>query len=71
MALRRSWTGEVANALDRDLGVYEQVVEADAEPGPPAPDALIVQVSPAAPTGSGAEPEHATEPLDGVVPEHV
>ena len=46
-------------------------MEADAEPGPPGPEALMVQVSPALPTGSGAEPEQATEPLDGVVPVQV
>jgi len=59
----------VSAADDVDAAGQEQVVEADADPEPPAPVALIVQVSPAAPTGSTAEPEQATEPLDGVVPE--
>ncbi len=35
---------------------------------PPTPTALIVQRSPAEPTGYGVEPEHGTAPLDGVVP---
>lgn len=54
--------------MERDLRGQPQVVEADAEPEPPAPVALMVQVSPAAPTGSGADPVHGTDPLDGVVP---
>ena len=35
---------------------------------PPAPAALMVQVSPAAPTVYGREPVHGTTPLDGEVP---
>ena len=38
---------------------------------PLAPTALMVQVSPAAPTLKGPEPMHGTGPLDGVVPVQV
>ena len=37
---------------------------------PPAPTALMVQVSPAEPTVYGPDPEQAMEPLDGEVPVH-
>ncbi len=45
-----------------------QDVVAEALPLPPAPVALMVQVSPAGPTGSPVDPEHAMDPLLGVVP---
>jgi hypothetical protein len=37
---------------------------------PPVPTPVMVQVSPAAPTANGVEPEHAIEPPADAVPEH-
>ncbi len=46
-----------------------QDTDAEAEVmAPPAPTALMVHVSPEAPTVYGAEPLQATAPLEGEVP---
>jgi hypothetical protein len=49
--------------------VPPQEIIAEALPAAPsAPTALMVQVSPAAPTVRGTEPAQSTAPLEGVVP---
>jgi len=46
-----------------------QLAEAEAMAlAPPAPTALMVQVSPATPTVRGTEPAQSTTPLEGEVP---
>jgi len=54
-------------ALHDGAGTQETVAVV-AVVAPPAPTALMVQRSPAAPTARGSEPAHGTAPLDGVVP---
>ena len=55
------------DALHAGGGTQETEAEAMAL-APPAPTALMVQVSPATPTGSAADPVQSTAPLEGVEP---
>jgi len=55
------------DALHAGGGTQETEAEAMAL-APPAPTALMVQVSPAPPTVRGTEPEQSTAPLEGVEP---
>ncbi len=66
--------GRAPNEAVHDGAPPAPVHETDAEAVPvvpPAPTALMVQRSPAAPTGYAPEPAHGTGPLDGVVPVQV
>jgi hypothetical protein len=56
-------------AVQRGAATHDVLAVAD--PLPPAPVAVMVHASPAAPTSSGAEPTHATGPLLGVLPVQV
>jgi len=59
-----------SSCLRRRMTRQKQVILAEAVAVPPAPVALIVQLSPAVPTGSCVEPAQSTGPEPTKVPVH-